>query len=93
MNTGFKIANKECHRNYALISKEQHWISSAKKLEEEKTTRLQTVSHIGSFSQFSGETSVIVTGELAVILSWGEDPNDSTFTNDSTADQNCAIWP
>ena len=41
LSTGFRTANKECHRNYALNSKEQHWRSPAKKLEEEKTTRLQ----------------------------------------------------
>ena len=37
----FRIADKECHGNYVLISKEQHCESPAKKLEEEKTTRLQ----------------------------------------------------
>ena len=41
LNTGFRIANKECQRNYMFISKKQHWRSPAKKLEEEKTTRLQ----------------------------------------------------
>ena len=41
LNTGFRTANKECHRNYVLISEEQHWKSPAKKLEEEKRTRLQ----------------------------------------------------
>ena len=35
------IAEKECHRNYVLISKEQHWRSPAKKLEKYSTTRLQ----------------------------------------------------
>ena len=29
------IADKECHGNYLLISKEQHWRSPAKKLEEQ----------------------------------------------------------
>ena len=37
----FRIANNECHRNYVLISKEQHWRSPAKKLEDETTTELQ----------------------------------------------------
>ena len=31
-------ANKECHGNYVLTSKEQHWRSPAKKVKEEKTT-------------------------------------------------------
>ena len=35
-------ANKECHRNYVLISKEQHWKSPAKKLEEERTAEITT---------------------------------------------------
>ena len=35
VNTGFRIADKECHRNYVLISKEQHWRSPGKKLKEE----------------------------------------------------------
>ena len=30
LNTSFRIANKECHGNYVLISKEQHWRSPAK---------------------------------------------------------------
>ena len=34
LNTGLRIADKECHGNYVLISKEQHWRSPAKKLEE-----------------------------------------------------------
>ena len=41
---GFRIADKECHGshgNHVLISKEQHWRSPAKKLEEYTTTRLQ----------------------------------------------------
>ena len=33
LNTGFRIADKECHRNYVLISKEQHRKFPAKKLE------------------------------------------------------------
>ena len=40
VNTGFRVANKECHRNYELISKEQHWRSPAKKPEEDRTTKL-----------------------------------------------------
>ena len=41
LNNGFRIADKEFHRNYALILKGQHCRFPAKKLEEEKTTRLQ----------------------------------------------------
>ena len=40
LNTGFRITNKECHRNYVLISKEQHWRSTAKKLEEEPGNKI-----------------------------------------------------
>ena len=29
LNTGFRIADKECHGNHLLISKEQHWRSPA----------------------------------------------------------------
>ena len=38
--TGFRIADKECHRNYVSISKEQHWRSPAKKLEEEPGNKI-----------------------------------------------------
>ena len=41
LNTGFRIADKECHKNYVSISKGQHWRFPAKKLEEESTTTLQ----------------------------------------------------
>ena len=41
MSTGFRIADKDYHRNYVLISKEQHWRSPGKKLEKENTTKLQ----------------------------------------------------
>ena len=41
LNTGFRIADKDCHGNYVLISKEQHWRSAAEKLEEQGTTKLQ----------------------------------------------------
>ena len=34
-HTGFRIADKECHRNYVFISKEQHWRPPPEKLKEE----------------------------------------------------------
>ena len=36
LKTSFRIASKECHGNYVLISKEQRWRSPAKKLSEER---------------------------------------------------------
>ena len=40
LNAGFRIVDKEYHRNYVLISKEQHCRSPAKKLEEQNTAKL-----------------------------------------------------
>ena len=40
LNTGFKIPNKECYGNYVLISKEWHWRSPTKKLEEEPEKKI-----------------------------------------------------
>ena len=58
LNTGFRIANRECHRNYVLISKEKQWRSPAEKPEEEMEQQDYRADRKGKTETYSDKPSL-----------------------------------